>query len=354
MKLTRSHLIMGVMALIIAVLSCALVFYARDEFQLFSKRKTEAIRTAPAVSNKEGFPTITLSQESQAASGIGVSELTAANSQGSAQVYGSVINPQPLFDARAQYLAALAEVRAQRIGITNSENEFQRLKRLNADDRNVSERAVLEAQTRWRADQAKLAAAEQVASTLRSSLRAAWGDAMATWATDPDSKVFRDLSAQRHVLVQVTIPYDMREQIAKTVLTVGPAGVSIGLRPARFVGPAQAAAGASAGATYLYLVESKDLRQGMRVAGNLELDGDEVEGVVIPNSAVVWHGGKAWCYIQEDPKEFVRHEVNTREEVVGGFFNRAGFEPGDKVVTRGAQLLLSEEQKFQIREENED
>ena len=32
----------------------------------------------------------------------------------------------------------------------------------------------------------------------------------------------------------------------------------------------------------------------------------------------------------------------------------AGFEAGQEVVVRGAQLLLSEELKFQIRNENED
>jgi hypothetical protein len=50
----------------------------------------------------------------------------------------------------------------------------------------------------------------------------------------------------------------------------------------------------------------------------------------------------------------VRKEVATGNEVPGGWFNAANFEPGDEVVVSGAQLLLSEEQKFQIRNENED
>ncbi len=354
MTLTRSNIAIAVMALIIALLAWALVFYGRDEFALLAQHATEAIPTPSAVGVKEGFATITLSKESQAASGIVTAELAAANNQGATQVYGSVVNPQPLFELRAQYLAALSEARAQRIAIANSDNEFQRLKRLHADDRNVSERAVLEAQTRWRGDQAKLAAAEQTANTLKESLRAGWGDTVASWAGDPGSKVFANLSGQRDVLVQMIIPYELRQQAAKSPLQVGPMGLREGLRDARYVAPARSADTGLAGATFMFLTDAKDLRQGMRIVGRLGLDGEAREGVLIPPSAVVWHGGKAWVYVQEDTEKFVRREVNTQEELPAGWFNASGYEAGDKVVIRGAQLLLSEEQKFQIREENGD
>ena len=354
MSLDRSTIAMAIMALIIAALTFAVVFFARDEFEFGVEHDAEVIPTPSAVSSKEGYAVITLSKPSQVASGIGVSELTVANKQGSMQVYGTVINPQPLFEARAQYLAALAEVRTQRIGLVSTESEYQRLKRLNADDRNVSDHVVLEAQARWRGDQARLAAAEQSVNAIKSSLRAAWGETVAAWAADPEGAVFRELSAQRQVLAQIIVPYEVREQVAKRPLRIGPVGATDELRAARYVGPSQAAEAGSAGVTYLYLADAKDLRQGMRVRGSMTLEGDARQGVLIPPAAVVWHGGKAWCYIQKSSEEFVRREVDTREELDGGWFNASGFEPGHKVVTRGAQLLLSEEQKFQIREENED
>jgi hypothetical protein len=52
---------------------------------------------------------------------------------------------------------------------------------------------------------------------------------------------------------------------------------------------------------------------------------------------------------------FVRRPVDTSQELPGGgWFNAEGFGPAEEVVVRGAQLLLSEELKFQIRNENED
>jgi hypothetical protein len=90
----------------------------------------------------------------------------------------------------------------------------------------------------------------------------------------------------------------------------------------------------------------------MRVAGQLKLG--EREGVMVPSTAVVWHGGKAWAYVKEKDDLFVRKEVSTAQELGNGWFDASHFQAGDEIVVSGAQLLLSEEQKFQIRNENED
>ncbi len=255
---------------------------------------------------------------------------------------------------RAQYLAAQAEARTQRIALASAHGEYQRLQRLYTDDRNVSERALMAAQTQWQSEQAKLATAEQAARALRESLRSAWGDKVMSWAADPRAKVFGNLSTHTQVLVQLALPYELRESVSKQQMKIAPIGIREGLRPAQYVSPSQQSDTGLSGATFLYLSEGRDLRVGMRVAGRLETGAEERKGVLIPQAAVVWHGGKAWCYVQEKTDQFMRKEVSAAEELPGGWFNAEGFEAGEKVVVRGAQLLLSEEQKFQIREENDD
>jgi multidrug efflux pump subunit AcrA (membrane-fusion protein) len=123
---------------------------------------------------------------------------------------------------------------------------------------------------------------------------------------------------------------------------------------ARYVSPAPQTDASLPGATYFYLAEGQALRTGMRVAGQLQLSGKARAGVAVPEAAVVWHGGRAWAYVREDPTTFVRRPVSTAEEIGNAWFNPQGFEPGEQVVVSGAQLLLSEELKFQIRNENED
>ncbi|MBM3394027.1 MAG: hypothetical protein FJY37_05225 [Betaproteobacteria bacterium] len=354
MRLSRSGITIGVMAVMIAVLFGALVYFARDELSIVDEHEEEAIPTASAVSQQDGATVITASTQTQRASGIATRELAGANSQAYAEVHGTVLDPAPLFAQRGDYLAALAQVRAQRIAVASSENEYQRAKRLFADDRNVSERSLQSAQTQWRSDQARLEAAQQGARALSDALRALWGDNLAQSAAEPEAALFQRLSAGREVLLQLSVPYEWREQVAKRPVEVGAAGSPESLRPARYLAPAQRADAGVTGSTHLFIADARDLRQGMRIAGRLELDATTRGGVLIPHDAVVWHGGKAWCYIQDSDQTFVRREVSAVEEATGGWFNADGFKAGERVVVRGAQLLLSEEYKFQIREENDD
>ena len=78
------------------------------------------------------------------------------------------------------------------------------------------------------------------------------------------------------------------------------------------------------------------------------------DGTIVPNEAVVWHAGKAWVYVVHDPETFARYEISIANELYDGWFQSGLLEADDEVVVSGAQLLLSEELKFQIRNENED
>jgi hypothetical protein len=81
-------------------------------------------------------------------------------------------------------------------------------------------------------------------------------------------------------------------------------------------------------------------------------------GSVIPNQAVVWYGGKPWAYFKQGinkqgEDQFIRKPISTESEVATGWFNQ-GLDTNSDVVVNGAQLLLSEEFKYQIKNENED
>jgi hypothetical protein len=353
-KVTRATLVIAAMALVIAALSVALVYFARDELRLRATRPEEAIPTPSAVKDDDGFAAVKVSAESQKASGIRTATLQEATSASAAEVYGVVVNLQPLYELRGKYLAALAERRALRAAAANSRNEYERLRTLFADDRNVSERAVQAAEAQWKSDEARVQGAEQAADSVRDELRAAWGPAITEWAIDPDAPRFAALSAQRAVIVQVAFPQDLQGSAGRAPLSVMPVASRSAALPARYLSPAPQTDASLPGATYFYLVEGPGLRTGMRVAGQLRLGSRQREGVAVPEAAVVWHGGRAWAYVREEPTTFVRKPVSTTEEVGNAWFNAEGFEPGEEVVVSGAQLLLSEELKFQIRNENED
>lgn len=342
------------MAAVIAVLIWALIYFARDEFGAEPEEREEAIPTASLAEVEEGRAVVRVSAESQKASGIAVAGLKAGKSEAAAEAYGMVMNLQPLAEARGRYLAAVSEAGALRAVVAAAESEFRRMEALHGDDRNVSEQAMRAAEGRYRSEQARLLAAEQGAASVRDALRSQWGEAIAGWATGRDDAVMQSLLRQGSHVVQLVLPYDLPRSAVRGRITVAPAASRDNPRPARFIGDSPQVDPALPGETYFYLVDGGGLRAGMRVLARIGLGGAAVDGVVIPPSAVVWHAGKSWVYVKDDPQTFARHEVSTTQELDGGWFNAGEFDADDEVVVSGAQLLLSEELKYQIRNENED
>ncbi|HKX95813.1 MAG TPA: hypothetical protein VJM48_14000, partial [Methylibium sp.] len=108
-------------------------------------------------------------------------------------------------------------------------------------------------------------------------------------------------------------------------------------------------------------------------------------GVLVPPTAIVWHAGQAWVYVRESGRDedddddkpqpaaapasataanddddaapagdpFERRAAPRARRVGERWFLPAFFED-DPVVVQGAQVLLSEELKYQIRDENDD
>lgn len=355
MRPARSTLIIVAMGAVIAVLAWAVVYFARDELELGSQAQDEEqIATPSAVSADGGFAVVTVSPESQQASGLRTTPLQAARAQAAVEVYGVVVDPRPLVEGRARLMALAGEREVLRVGAANAQSEYQRLKQLYEDERNVAERAVLAAQAQWQGEQARMTALEQQAGAIRDELRASWGPVLAGWAQTSNAAMLDALVQQRQALVQLVFPYEAQSNAGRDEIALAPVGAREAQRPARFVSPSPRTDGALPGATYFYLAGGRDLRVGVRVTGQLRMPGNARDGVLVPDTAVVWHGGKAWVYVKDGDARFVRREVSTAQELPGGWFNAEGLTAGDAVVISGAQLLLSEEFKFQIRNENED
>jgi hypothetical protein len=78
------------------------------------------------------------------------------------------------------------------------------------------------------------------------------------------------------------------------------------------------------------------------------VDGKPTTGFLIPQSAIVRSGGKTWIYRQVADDKYSRQEVALSSSSNRGWLV-TGVTERDRVVTVGAQLLLSEEQKSQIQ-----
>jgi multidrug efflux system membrane fusion protein len=348
--------IIALQAFIIIMLFWMLVFYGRDEYEAFVQGEIEEeIETPSRVSNEQGMSVVTLPQAAQEQSGITTARLEENHHTSALSTYGAVVNIDKLLEQRSRYLTAMAEAGIARASLVNTQQEFNRLTTLNQDNRNVSDRAVANAEALLKADQAKLNAAESIARNLRDNMRQQWGDTLATQATQTsaNSAVMRILQ-QQDVLIQVTLPFGTPSPANDSSILVAPSGSTAKTLRAHFISTSPQADAAVQGETYYYRAPADSLRVGMRVSVSMNGNQTSEQGVTVPRSAIVWYGGQTWVYRKSDDARFLRIPVSTTQETDGGWFNSNGLQSGDEIVVTGAQLLLSEEFKYQITNENDD
>lgn len=361
----KIFIIVGLQAFLIIIMFWVIVFYGKDEYDAYTREQDEQVETPNRVSTELGATVVKLSPEAQQQSDIMSSRLIAGSEQTTLNSLGSAISIDPLIEMRTRYLTAIADANVTRASLANSQQEYQRLLQLNQDNRNVSDRVVMAAESLFKTDQAKLQAAQVQASNVGDTMRQLWGETLARQASQPAaSSSLLSLLQYKEVLLQITLPFEAPPPRVGDTLWVSPAGSQGKPVMATYVSPSPLTDATLQGKTYYFRAPAESLRVGMRITVRMENKsaqpgaGVPKAGYIVPASAVVWYGGKSWVYKKDGSDKFTRLPVDTTQEAAEGWFNsRATHVPlkvGDEVVTSGAQLLLSEEFKYQIKNENED
>ena len=364
----KLSLIIGVQALLIIALFWVLIFYGKDEYEAYQNSHEDEIATPNHISEKDGINIVSLSVATQQNSGITTAKLASSSFAGTLKSTGTVIAIDSLIEAKANSLRAQSEIALARAASGNNVQQYQRLKTLNEDDKNVSDKVVQDALANVNADKAKITAAELQLSNLQNAVKLQWGETLSSLVfSDKLAPQLANLLNRKNVLVQVSLPLESPTPAIGSALNISPLNTSSIIK-AIYVSPAAQSDANGYGKTFYYSAPAEQLRIGMRV--NIELDSSKDKassGVVIPNQAIVWYGGKAWAYFKQGKNkvgehttgedQFVRKPISTESEIgVGidsGWFNQ-NIDAQNEVVVSGAQLLLSEEFKNQIKNENGD
>jgi hypothetical protein len=344
----RSRVLIAFQSVLIVLLAWALVYYARDEWKIGGDKEDEAVKSVSRSSVEEGRGIVTLPQKAQAASGIETAPLSAVEVAPSYEGYGLVMNLQPLIELRGRYFAARSEAVSARASLNNTSAEYKRLAALFEDDRNVSERAVQAAEAAWKADQARVGASEQLSAAVLDTMKNQWGNALSELAIAQDPAPFERLVRGAEDIVQVALPSGTPS--GPTLLVrVGAPGSGARSRPAQYVSASPQTDPALQGQTFFYRVAGEGLRIGMRLEVAVQTQGNAVSGIEIPKRAVVWYAGKPWVYVKATDERFARFEVQPRQDAGERWITTNGLPVPGEVVVSGAQLLLSEELKYQIK-----
>jgi hypothetical protein len=264
-----------------------------------------------------------------------------------------------LLEARAKLLALKSEISSTRLNYDINEKQYQRLKSLNDDDKNISDRSLQEATALLISDKSKIHGNELQIKNLQESLKLQWGDKLSQLAiSDNLSPELEKLINHHAVLIQVSLPNNFIKSSDMTKIKINPVSDPSTSIIASYISPSALTDGNNLGKTYYYIAPSEDLRVGMRVNVTTLINYKTgSNGVVIPSNAVIWYAGKPWVYFKSLNKNgqelFTRKPISTSIELNDGWFNQE-LRKDDEVVINGAQLLLSEEFKYLIKNENGD
>jgi len=302
-------------------------------------------RTAPAtpppaqISFENGEVILTMDEPAQKRMGIEVSALAGNSNRPQADVPATVLSVQDLATFRNGYVSAESQIEKNRVDIEVARKQYARVKTLFDSDQNISAKALESAEGNLRALETEERAAEQQLTLQGSVAEQQWGAVVAKWAMDGSPELDRILST-REVLIQVTQPFDQNYAAPKTILVEIPGRTRA---EATLISVFPRVDPRIQGRSFLYSAPAQpDFTPGVNLVSHFAV-GNSTRGVVVPAAAVVWSEGKAWAYLQTQARQFSRREVPTDSPVDAGYFVTAGFSTETKVVTRGAQSLLSEE-----------
>lgn len=331
-----------------AVLGLLAWAFLEGRKELATERERERPVAVPSrLSVEGGESVITLDTRARLNSGIRVAPLQPVSHKPEFQAYGTVLPLQELIDLRSNYTAAQAQLEKARASLEASRKEFDRLRGLHRDNRNISDKALQSAEAAWRTDEASARAAQEALNSLQNNGRQRWGSVLAS-AVWEGSQAWNRLLQQQDLLIQITLPAGARISSAPQAARVQAADGA--LTTATLVSPAPRTDPRLQGTAFFYTAPAKTsgLLPGMNVLAYLPA-GAEIKGFVIPASAVVWWQGNAWAYVEKATGRYVRYEVPTDSPLSEGWFAAKGFAVGERIVMSGAQLLLSEEFRSQIQ-----
>ena len=308
--------------------------------EMSKERAAEAQREKPVVAKSRvsvgtnGEAVLTLDQETQKRIALKVEPITSTKMVPESKGYGRVIDPAPL-------AALSAELASAQAALVASQKEFERLKLLN-EQKNASDRALQTVEAAARRDQI-------LVDSVRTRLVLASGKAI---AEQPDLAAFiSSLASSESALVRIDLPVGEALSAPPSSARIVVAAAEDKSVPAQWLGPAPSTDPQMQGQGFLFLVKTNSGRlvPGRAVAGYLQLGREPLDGFTIPDSAVVRHGGEGWIYVQTGEDIFTRRKISLDRPTDNGWFVMGGVTAKDRVVVGGAQALLSEEQKYQIK-----
>ena len=287
-------------------------------------------------------------------SGIDVQPLVKTRFSPESKALAKVVALRPLLQLHARYNQALSALNIRKVAQQSAKQELARLTSLAKKIGSVATKNVTAAQVTLKMENAKLQGLRFDLQAIKEEGMQTWGETVAGWVLAKNSKEWQRLLSHQDSLLLLTLPADSTLAADVSFIHIARNGSRLQARKAYYVSPALTTDQGIQRETYFFKTATGKLRVGMNLDAWLPTSNTSLSGVYIPDQAIVWNDGQAWVYVQRGDDLYQRRLLHAAIPAIGGLFVQQGLVAGDKLVMRGAQMLLSEEFKWQIDDEEDD
>lgn len=353
----KSLMIIVIQSFVIILLIWVVILMGSDEFvddDLFDEEETLSFIEV----NDEGLNQIRLTEAIVKNSGIQTTKIISSNKQSSFSNYGIVQATDTLIDLKNIYDQLMQEINTLQNQINTEEKKYLAFVDLNADGKNISDQTLLDQQTLVNNLRVSVEKKVVLKKNLQQKVLSQWGNKfyMAITGKAKDKQLNPLLNGEAR-LVKITLPSSdsdnsIPHKIIFTPINGNNETEGIYLDKAPTIEPS------ILGQTFYYLIQSPDIRIGSKLIGfykEKQNNDKHMNRYEVQSSSIVWSNGLPWVFIEEEPFLFVKKPVSLENEIKDGWLVISeALSTNDIIVSKGAQLLLSEEYKYQIKNENED
>lgn len=299
----------------------------------------------------QGRPAVRLEQEMLDKTHVETIRLEEQSLLHEIRTIGEVVDITPLLEARSRYLDLKSEKDQVSASLEVADDTVDRLSTLQSLESNISTRELDAAKLEYKKSKIRLDTLNSHIENSRNIIRQRWGGVLADWAMDSQSArlpVFAINGDEILLLVQSPV-----SGVPESIY-VNSSDERTNARQADFISPAPRALANRRGDTYYYSTKREELRSGMRLYVWVPDPEQEISGYILPRNAIVWYNGRPWFYVREDDNHFVKKQVVEYIVTEQGWLVQDSDFAGLDVVIAGSQLLLSEEYRWQIPDEDDD
>ncbi len=266
--------------------------------------------------------------------------------------FGEIINIIPLITAKNAYQLASVKLKIAVNDFAFHQKNLNRVQKL-FRKKVISNQKLQNQLEKWRLSKMQLNTTRLDFEQAKEIILFDWGSTLLDWITTSEHKKLESILAGNEKIILVSLPTNNTLPTETSKIFIHQTGLRNQAIVAELIGPSPKVRGLAQGESYFFLANNPKLRTGMQITAWIPQQ-TNLSGVLIPNSSLVRHFGQAFVYLETSPQTFSRYQIKDPEISGDHYFVPDANLDGKKIVKTGAQILLAEEFRAQIPEENDD